>query len=301
MRAVLFTDLVGSTALAASIGDSQTDTIREKHFLSMRRAIAACGGAEVKTIGDAIMAQFDSAVAALDCAVMMQQAMERDNARSAVPIEMRVGVSMGEVAEADGDVHGLPVVEASRLCAAADGGEVLVADVLRHLAGSRSTHTLVSRPALDLKGFPDPVDACVVLWRDEEVAAVWLPRRLVDAARSSCVGRELELEALQEAWASITTGRRRLVLVSGEPGIGKTRLVAELASTAEDATIAYGWCDQDTSAAYFPWSTVVRSLTRSHPDVLAGVAPSLATEILRLVPELRADDLPAQSLQGMVA
>ena len=258
----------------------------------MRRAIAVCGGAEVKTIGDAIMAQFDSAVSALDCAVLMQQANLRDNARSDLPIEMRVGVSMGEVAEVDGDVHGLPVVEASRLCAAADGGEVLVADVVRHLAGSRSTHTFVPRPALELKGFPDPVDACEVLWRDAEVAAVWLPRRLVDAARSSCVGRELELEVLQEAWASITPGRRRLALVSGEPGIGKTRLVAELASTAEDATIAYGWCDQDTSAAYFPWSTVVRSLTRSHPDVLAGVAPSLATEIHRLVPELGADDLP---------
>ena len=160
----------------------------------MRRAIAACGGPEVKTIGDAIMVQFDSSVAALDCAVRMQQAMERDNARSDLPVEMRVGVSMGEVADADGDVHGLPVVEAARLCGAANGGEVLVADVLRHLAGSRSTHTLVPHPALELKGFPDPIDACEVLWREEEVAPVWLPRRLGDAARSSCVGRERELE-----------------------------------------------------------------------------------------------------------
>jgi class 3 adenylate cyclase len=292
VRAVLFTDLVGSTALAASIGDVRTDKVREKHFVSMRRAITACGGAEVKTIGDAIMAQFDSAVAALDCAVMMQQAMERDNARSAVAIEMRVGVSMGEVADADGDLHGLVVVEASRLCAAAEGGEVLVADVVRHLAGSRSTHTLVPRPALDLKGFPDPVDACVVLWREEKVTPVWLPRRLVDAARSSCVGRERELEVLQDAWVSVTAGRRRLVLVSGEPGIGKTRLVAELASTAEDSTTAYGWCDQDSAAAYFPWSSIVRSLTRSQPDVFAAVAPALATEIRRLVPELGSGDLP---------
>ena len=290
MRAVLFTDLVGSTALAASIGDARTDKVRETHFVSMRRAIAACGGAEVKTIGDAIMAQFDSAVAALDCAVLMQQAMARDNARSDLPIEMRVGVSMGEVADADGDVHGLPVVEASRLCGAANGGEVLVADVVRHLAGSRSTHTLVPRPALDLKGFPEPVDACEVLWREEEVAAVWLPRRLVDAGRSSCVGRERELELLQDAWASVTTGRRRLALVSGEPGIGKTRLVAELAATAEDSTIAYGWCDQDSAAAYFPWTTIVRSLARSHPDVLVAVAPALAAEIHRLVPELGSGD-----------
>ncbi|HSP30285.1 MAG TPA: BTAD domain-containing putative transcriptional regulator, partial [Ilumatobacteraceae bacterium] len=82
--------------------------------------------------------------------------------------------------------------------------------------------------------------------RDEEVAPTGLPRRLGDAARSSCVGRQRELEVLEDAWASVAAGRRRLTLVSGEPGIGKTRLVAELASTVEDATIAYGWCDQDT-------------------------------------------------------
>ena len=200
---------------------------------------------------------------------------------------------MGEVADADGDVHGLPVIEASRLCAAANGGEVLVADVVRHLAGSRSTHTLILRPPLVLKGFPDPVDACEVLWREEEVSPVWIPRRLVDAARSSCVGREREIEILRDAWASVAAGRRRLALVSGEPGIGKTRLAAELASTAEDSTIAYGWCDHDTAAAFFPWSSVVRSLTHSHPDVLAdAVAPTLATEIHRLVPELGPGGLP---------
>lgn len=127
---------------------------------------------------------------------------------------------------------------------------------------------------------------------DEGVAPAWLPRRLGDAARLSCVGRERELEMLHEAWASVMAGRRRLVLVSGEPGIGKTRLVAELASTADSATVAYGWCDQDTAAAYFPWSSIVRSLTRSHPDVLAAVAPAMASEIHRLVPELGSDDLP---------
>ena len=130
------------------------------------------------------------------------------------------------------------------------------------------------------------IDSSASTLHDEEVTPASMPRRLVDAARSSCVGRECELGVLQDAWASVTAGRRRLVLVSGEPGIGKTRLVAELASTTEDATIAYGWCDQDTAAAYFPWSSIVQSLTRSHPDALAAVAPALATEIHRLVPEL---------------
>jgi len=163
---------------------------------------------------------------------------------------------------------------------------------LGHSAGGRWTHSHVPRPRLDLEGSPDPIDACGLLW-SEEVVAVRLPRRLGDAALSSCVGREHELEVLREAWASVVAGRRRLALVSGEPGIGKTRLVAELASTADASAIAYGWCDQDTSAAYFPWVTIVRSLARSHPDVLAeAVAPALATEIHRLVSELCSQDLP---------
>ena len=127
---------------------------------------------------------------------------------------------------------------------------------------------------------------------DAEVAPALLPRRLGDAARSSCVGRERELEILREVWASVTAGRRRLVLVSGEPGIGKTRLVAELASTTENATIVHGWCDQEGAAAYFPLSSIVRSLARSHPDVLAAIVPALVTEIHRLVPELGSADLP---------
>ena len=60
MRAVLFTDLVGSTSRDVAIGDARADKIRETHFLLLRRAITGCGGHEVKTIGDSIMAQFDS-------------------------------------------------------------------------------------------------------------------------------------------------------------------------------------------------------------------------------------------------
>ena len=142
-----------------------------------------------------------------------------------------------------------------------------------------------------IRGTPRIDASAASTLHDEKVVPASLPRRLVDAARSSCVGRECELAVLRDAWASVSAGRRRLALVSGEPGIGKTRLVAEWASTAEDATIAYGWCDQDTSAAYFPWSTIVQSLTRSQPDILAAMAPALAKEIHRLVPELGSADL----------
>ncbi|MCZ3387493.1 MAG: AAA family ATPase [Actinomycetia bacterium] len=268
VRAVLFTDVVGSTVLAASIGDTSADSLRRVHFASMRKVIEASGGYEVKTIGDAVMAGFDSAVAVVECAVRMQQAVAHENERSDTALEIRIGISMGEVADSDSDLFGMPVVEANRLCAATQGGHILAADVVRQLVGSRSTHQFERGAALDLKGLPAPLDTCEVLWSRTDVEPDWLPRRLADVSGSSCVGRDAELDTLRHAWTTVTGGRRQLALIAGEPGIGKTRLVAELARTARDAVVAYGWCDQESSAAFLPWVHIVSGLVRSHREGL---------------------------------
>src|SRR5579864_508268 len=77
---VLFTDLVGSTELAAGLTREAGDALRRGHFSLLRRAIAGAGGSEVKNLGDGLMVVFPAASAALACAVAMQQAIERDNA-----------------------------------------------------------------------------------------------------------------------------------------------------------------------------------------------------------------------------
>jgi DNA-binding NarL/FixJ family response regulator len=155
---VLFTDLVGSTELEFRLSRSDADALRHAHFSSLREAIASSGGTEVKSTGDGLMVVFPSASAALDCAVAMQQAIEHHNRRALQPLSVRVGMSSGDLTVATNEYFGDSAVEAARLCAAAGGGHILVADVVKTLA-SRSGHEFITRQELDLKGIPNRVVA----------------------------------------------------------------------------------------------------------------------------------------------
>ena len=161
---VLFTDLVGSTALASSLAPEAADELRREHFSILRQAIAEAGGTEVKNLGDGLMVVFASASAALACAVAMQQGVERDNRDREQSVGLRVGLSGGEVSREDDDYFGDPVVEAARLCAACESGQILAADVVRLMAGRRSRHECRSLGELSLKGLPDPVETVEVRW-----------------------------------------------------------------------------------------------------------------------------------------
>jgi DNA-binding NarL/FixJ family response regulator/class 3 adenylate cyclase len=155
---VLFTDLVGSTELEYRLSRNDADSLRDSHFGSLRQAITSSGGTEVKSTGDGLMVVFPSATAALDCAVAIQQAIERHNRRAQQPLYVRVGMSSGDLTVASNDYFGDCAVEAARLCAAAGGGQILVADVVKTLA-SRGGHEFTTKLQLDLKGIPEPVVA----------------------------------------------------------------------------------------------------------------------------------------------
>nr|MBA3302939.1 adenylate/guanylate cyclase domain-containing protein [Acidimicrobiia bacterium] len=112
---VLFTDMVGSTALASSLTPDAADELRRRHFATLRQAVAEAGGTEVKNLGDGLMVVFASASAGLSCAVAMQQGVERDNRGHEHSVGLRVGLSGGEVTREDDDFFGDPVIEAARL------------------------------------------------------------------------------------------------------------------------------------------------------------------------------------------
>src|ERR1044071_5331323 len=130
---VLFTDLVGSTELRGRLGEEAADELRRMHDQALCQAVEANGGAVVKGLGDGIMATFAGAADAVAAAVAIQQAIDRLNRSGKAPVvlRVRVGLSAGDVTFEDDDVHGTPVIEASRLCAAAGGGEILVSEVVR--------------------------------------------------------------------------------------------------------------------------------------------------------------------------
>jgi class 3 adenylate cyclase/ActR/RegA family two-component response regulator len=169
---VLFTDLVGSTGLAERLGPIDARSLVDSHFASLRDALAVHRGNEVKTLGDGIMAVFDSVADGLACAITMQRAVDRHNRRAPErELAMRVGISVGETTHAESDYFGPPVVEASRLCAEAPGGAIYVSDLVRALSASSGMHRLQPVGELQLKGMAAPTQAWLVAWDpDEEFA-----------------------------------------------------------------------------------------------------------------------------------
>src|SRR5438552_15744702 len=204
--AVLFTDMVGSTALASSLSPDAADELRRGHFAILRQAVAEAGGTEVKHLGDGLMVVFASASAALSCAVAMQQGTERENRSREQWVGLRVGLSGGEVTAEDDDYFGDPVIEASRLCASCEGGQVLAADVVRLMAGRRSRHECKPIGPLTLKGLPEPVEAVEVRWEPlggTAATAVPLPGRLGVRPRAGVVSREAEMTTMSDAFKRV--------------------------------------------------------------------------------------------------
>jgi len=285
---VLFTDLAGSTETAARLGVTAAEAQRVDHFASLGRAVTEAGGQLVKNMGDGIMAVFPSASAALDAAAVMQRSARLGVSGNSEPVGLRVGVAVGEVTRTeDGDAFGIPVVTAARLCGAADAGQVLVSDVIRLLTAASHADVLVAVGALDLKGLPEAVPACELRWAEVALASpIPFPNRLAAARDRPFVSRDAELAAVGRA---VESGGRALVAVSGEPGIGKTRLVAEFARRMGDAgaTVLFGGCDEGVEVPYQPFIEAVRqAFDALGREGLAEMVGPAFDELAVLVPEL---------------
>ncbi len=173
-RTILFTDIEGSTAMTQRLGDAAAREVLREHERIVRECLREHGGSEVKTMGDGFMASFGSATKALECAVAVQRAFEEWNAgvgaQHAAPLHVRVGLNAGEpIAEDDpdgrGDLFGTAVIRAARIAAMAQGGEILVANVVRELAEGKG-FLFGDRGEVALRGFDDPVRLFEVHWQE---------------------------------------------------------------------------------------------------------------------------------------
>jgi class 3 adenylate cyclase len=167
LRTVLFTDLVGHTEMMQRLGDEQGRAVLREHERITRETLAAHDGAEVKTMGDGFMASFASVTKAVECAIALQRAFEEAQvgARHASPLQVRVGLNAGEPIAEDGDLFGSTVILASRVCAQAGAGEILIPEPVRHLLAGKS-YVYADRGEVALKGFDDAVRLYEVRWRD---------------------------------------------------------------------------------------------------------------------------------------
>jgi class 3 adenylate cyclase len=127
LTTVLFTDIVGSTACAAELGDARWRALLERHDDTVREQLRDHRGREVKTLGDGFMATFESPGAAIRCARAIEAAMR------ALPIRVRAGLNSGECDLVGGDVIGVAVNIAARIGALARADEVLVSSAVKDL------------------------------------------------------------------------------------------------------------------------------------------------------------------------
>jgi class 3 adenylate cyclase len=157
---LLFSDVVGSTELLSKLGDREERQLRRDHFAALRQALEQNGGREIKNLGDGLMVSFESAQDALRCAI----AMQRESARPTrgAQLSIRIGLSSGDVSIDEGDCFGTPVVEASRLCERASGGQVLLAESTRLLAPGYGPIAEIGD--LELKGLPEPTKVWEAHW-----------------------------------------------------------------------------------------------------------------------------------------
>ena len=300
---VLFTGLVEQVDPAPTPTPETADSMRRALFSELRRAVASSGGTEVKNLGDGIMVVFRSSSTALSCAVAMQQGVDRRNRREGVASGLRVGLSTGEATREGDDYFGDPIIEAARLCARAEGGQILTTEFVKMMAGRRIAHALRALGEMELKGLPEPLEVLEVGWDplvedDVATALVPLPARLAIPPSVGLIGRETQAHMLSNSLKRVTAGDgREVVLISGDPGVGKTALAAHAARLAFDAgaCVLLGRCDEDLTIPYGPFVEALHHYVKSAPDeALASHVRDHGAELARIVPSLgqRLGELP---------
>jgi class 3 adenylate cyclase/tetratricopeptide (TPR) repeat protein len=289
--AILFTDVVGSTDLLARLGDDAAELLRREHFELLRHEVARYGGEEVKSTGDGLMVAFHSPLDAVGCAVAIQEAVARRNRASADrAIGVRVGLNIGQPARDGDDYYGLAVNVAKRLCDRAQGAQILATELVAGVLGSRGGFRFVTAGRLALKGVPEPVGAVVVEWSAETGESRPLPVPTTPAVPRRprgprLVGREAELAVLEAEFERAALGEFRCVLVTADPGVGKTRLSAELTARHPAAvTVSARAYPLGGTASFGLWAEALDGhLRRLTPGEVVDVCGGLLDDLAALV------------------
>lgn len=154
---VMFTDLVGSTKMTQELGDAGAQEVVRKHNEVVCNALRRYNGIEVKHTGDGIMARFGIPSDGVEAGLAMQAAfVEHNQANPARAVNVRIGLNAGEPIQEEGDIFGVTVQLAARICDKSKSGHVMVSNIVRELCQGRKVRFDDAGP-FELKGIQGPV------------------------------------------------------------------------------------------------------------------------------------------------
>ncbi|MEA2614788.1 MAG: hypothetical protein QOE72_571 [Chloroflexota bacterium] len=281
---VLFTDVEGSTELSTGRGDAAARDLLRIHEELVRTQVAAHQGRIMGGRGDGFLVTFASARRALAGAVGIQRALEAHAAWAPHEhVRVRIGLNAGEVTGEQGELYGAAVNAAARICAQARGGEILAAAVVKELAGTLPGIAFADRGWTRLRGFPEDTHLHEVTWRREVPGGS-------DPPRTSLVGRDREMSMLDELAERALAGHGAMAMLGGEPGVGKTRLVEDLAGRAarQGMLVLIGHCQEMAGTPpHAPFVEIIEAATRTVPaERLCQALGRDAAQVARIAPEL---------------
>jgi class 3 adenylate cyclase/predicted ATPase len=275
---VMFSDLVGSTALSARMDPEDLREVISAYQKCVAETVQRFGGFVAKYMGDGVLVYFGYPQAHEDDAEQAVRAgLELIAAVGALkthaPLQTRVGIATGLVVVGDligsgasqeqGIVGETPNL-AARLQGVAEPNMVAIAEATRKLLGS--LFELRDLGPKDLKGLAGPVRAWAVL-RPSSIESRF--EAFHASSMTTLVGREQETELLLRCWSKAKTGEGQVVLLSGEPGIGKSRLTAALLerlASEPHTRLRYFCSPQRTDSALYPVISQMERAAGLHRD-----------------------------------
>ena len=276
---VMFCDLVGSTALSQRLDPEDLRDVMRRYQDAVAGAVTRYGGHVAKFLGDGVLAYFgwpqaheDQAERAVRSGLAAIEAVRTVQTNTGENLAARVGIASGQVVVGDlvGEggmdadaVTGATPNRAARLQQVGDPGHVIICAATRELVGQ--TFHMTALPPQNLKGFAEPVPAWLV---GDEAATVSRFEAAHGQSRLPFIGHQGELNMLLDRWETAKGGEGQVVMVSGEAGIGKSRLTQALyenLASQQHLRLRYQCAPYHDNSAYYP---IIRQL-----EYAAGLAP----------------------------
>ncbi|HLJ67030.1 MAG TPA: AAA family ATPase [Chloroflexota bacterium] len=298
VRTFLIADLRGYTGYTLEHGDEAAAQLASRFADLAAAVVTTHSGRVIELRGDEALAVFDSARQALRAAVEIQARVTLEG--DAWPVKVGIGLDAGEAVTVQDGYRGAALNLAARLCSLAGPGEVMASDGVVHLARRVDGLSYVERGLAQLKGFAEPVRVVEVVRQNPDGASV--PRTAGTAPQRRLpiggflgalppglmVGRHAELSRILGAVEVVAGGTGQLLLLAGEPGVGKTRLAQEVCVALRDRgfVVGVGRCYEAQAAVpYYPFVEALAEIHAAAPDAIRAETGRRWSYLGQLLPD----------------